>query len=96
LARIATGDPWTRLNDGFFCVEIHGVGHQRRWTYAFRWFVNHFFVLFHHKNSGRLMEIWLPNINYFKQMIVDRLWQPAHQREMDYYYDMVERLPANQ
>ncbi len=42
------------------------------------------------------MEIWLPNINYFKQMIVDRLWQPAHQREMDYYYDMVERLPANQ
>ncbi len=29
-------------------------------------------------------------------MIVDRLWQPAHQREKGYYYDMVERLPANQ
>jgi hypothetical protein len=57
LSKIATGDPWTRLIDGFF------GGDPRRWSYAFRWFINHLFVLFYHKISGRSMEIWLPEIN---------------------------------
>ncbi len=90
LARIASGDPWTWLIDGFF------GGDPRRWTYAFRWFINHLFVLFYHKILGRSMEIWIPQINNFKQMIVGHLRQPAHPRELDYYYDMGERLPANQ
>ncbi len=42
------------------------------------------------------MEIWLPEINNFKQMIIDRLRQPAHPREMDFFHDIGERLPANQ
>jgi hypothetical protein len=89
LARIATGDPWTRLIDGFF------GGDPRRWRYAFRLFINHLFVMFYHKISGRSMEIWLPEINSFKQLIIDRLRQPDHPREMDYYYDMGDRLPPN-
>ena len=89
LAKIATGDPWTRLIDGFF------GGCPRRWSYAFRWFINHLFTLFYHKISGRSMEMWLPQLNNFKQLIIDRLRQPAHPREMDYFYDMGERLPAN-
>jgi hypothetical protein len=51
MAKIATGDPWTRLIDRFFC------GDPRHWTYAFRWFVNHPFTVFYHKISGRLTVI---------------------------------------
>jgi hypothetical protein len=39
--------------------------------------------------------MWLPQLNSYKQLIVDCLRQPAHPREMDYYYDMGEQLPAN-
>ncbi len=79
LARIATGDPWTRLIDGNFGGEPH------HWSYAFQWFINHLFTLFYHKISGRSMELWLPQINNFKQLIIDRLEKPAHRREMEYY-----------
>ncbi len=89
LAKITTGDPWTRLIDGFF------GGDPRRWTYAFQWFVNHLYTVFYHKISGRSMEMWPPQVNSYKQLIIDHLRQPAHPREMDYYYDMGERLPAN-
>ncbi len=90
LSKITTGDPWTRLIDVFFS------GDPRRLSYAFRWLTNHLCVLFYHNISSRSMEIWLRVINNFKQMIVDRLWQPAHPREMDFYHDMGARIPADQ
>jgi hypothetical protein len=90
LARIATGDPWTRLIDGNF------GGDPRRWSYAFKWFINHLFTLFYHKISGRSMELWIPEINNLKQLIIDRLCKPAHPREMEYYHDLGERHPPNE
>jgi hypothetical protein len=90
LAKIATGDPWIRLIPGFFGGDV------RRWSFAFRWFVDHLFINFFHKISGRSIEIWLPEMNGFKQSIIERLRQPAHPIEMDYYYDAGERDGPNQ
>jgi len=42
LAKIATGDPWIRLIPGFFGGDL------RRWSFAFRWFINHLFINFFH------------------------------------------------
>jgi hypothetical protein len=52
-------------------------------------------LIFYHKISGRSMELLLPEINYFKQLIIDRLCKPVHQREMEYYHDLGERNPPN-
>jgi len=77
LAKLATGDPWTRLIPGFFGGDV------RRWTAAFRWFVNHLFVQFYHKISGESIQMWLGQIDNFKQVILDRLAQPAHPIERE-------------
>ncbi len=39
--------------------------------------------------------MWLPQLNSFKQLIIEHLRQLAHPREMDFYFDIGERLPAN-
>jgi hypothetical protein len=75
LARIATGDPWIQLIKGYF------GGEPRRWCYAFKWFVNHLFTLFFNKILGHSIEMWLPEMQHFKQLIVERLRKPAHSRE---------------
>ena len=36
LTKIATGDPWTRLIPGYFGGDV------RRWSKAFKWYINHF------------------------------------------------------
>jgi hypothetical protein len=72
LAKIATGIPWTRL------IPDNFGGDVRRWSWGFRWFINHLFVTFYHKISGRSIEIWLDHIYEFKQAILDHLAQPAH------------------
>jgi hypothetical protein len=41
------------------------------------------------------MELWLPRINNFKQMIIDCLCKPAHHREMEYLNDLGERNPPD-
>jgi len=89
LARIGTGDPITRL------VMGHFSGEPRRWSYTFKWFVNHLFVMFYHKISGRSLEMWIPEIQNFKQNIVDRLRKPAHRREMEYFNDLGQRYLAD-
>jgi hypothetical protein len=81
LARLATGDPWTRLIPGNFGGDI------RRWSYAFRCFIDHLFVNFYHKISANLIVSWIPNIYSFKQAILDRLAQPANPIEMEYFED---------
>jgi len=84
LARIATGDPWIRLIKGYF------GGEPRRWSYAFKWFVNHLFTLFFNKISGHSIEMWLPEMQHFKQLIVDRLRKPAHFRELQFIMILVK------
>ncbi len=79
LAKIATGDPWIRLTPGYFGGDV------RLWSFAFRWFITHLFVNFFHKISGRSIEIWLLELDNFKQMIIDHLAKPAHFIEMEYY-----------
>jgi hypothetical protein len=61
LTRIATGDPWTRL------IPSHFGGNARRWSIAFRWFINHIYITFYHKISGRSIEGWIDNIQEFKK-----------------------------
>ncbi len=79
LARLATGDPWTRLIPGNF------GGNVRRWSAAFRWFIEHIFITFYHKISGSSIEMWIADIFNFKQAILDRLAQPAHPIEIEYF-----------
>lgn len=38
--------------------------------------------------SGHSIEMWLDHIDDFKQGIFDRLAQPAHQIEREYFYDI--------
>ena len=78
LARIATGDPWTRL------IPSHFGGDARRWSFAFRWFINHIFVHFYHKISGQSIAGWIDQIQEFKKAILDRLAKPAHPIELDF------------
>jgi hypothetical protein len=77
LARLATGDPWARLIPGNFGGDV------RRWSYAFRWFIEHIFINFYHKISGSSIERWIPEILSFKQAISDRLAQPAYPIEIE-------------
>jgi hypothetical protein len=49
-----------------------------------------------HKISGCLIELWLPELPSYKQMIIDHLAPPAHPIEVDYYYDLGEQGPAHQ
>jgi len=88
LARIATGDPWIQLIKGYF------GGEPRRWCYAFKWFVNHLFTLFFNKILGHSIEMWLPEMQHFKQLVVERLRKPAHSRELEFYNDLGERNSA--
>jgi hypothetical protein len=62
VAKIATGDPWIRLIPGYFGGDV------RRWSFGIRWFVNHLFNHFYHKISGHPIEMWLPEVQNFKQM----------------------------
>jgi hypothetical protein len=79
LTRIATGDPWTRL------VPSHYFGGDaRHWSAAFHWFINHLFINFYYKISGRSIEGWIGQVEDFKKAILDRLAQPAHPIELDY------------
>jgi hypothetical protein len=82
LARIATGDPWTRL------IPSHFEGDARRWSSAFRWFLNHIFVNFNHKISGQSIEGWIGSIQDFKKAILDRLAKPAHPIKLDFDDDL--------
>ncbi len=71
LARFATGDPWTWLIPGNFGGEV------RQRSSTFRWFIEHIFLTFYHKSSGRWIQSWIHEIA-FKQAILDHLAQPAH------------------
>jgi hypothetical protein len=82
LAKNATGIPWTRL------IPDNFGGDVRQWSWGFRWFINHLFVTFYHKISGRSIEIWLDHIDEFKQAILDRLAQPAHPIEREFFDDI--------
>jgi hypothetical protein len=63
-------------------------GDVRCWSFAFRWFIGYLFIFIFHKISSRSFELWLPEIDNFKQSIIDRLRQPAHPIEMEYYNDI--------
>ena len=78
LTRIATGDPWTRL------IPSHFGGDARRWSIAFRWFINHLLVIFYHKISGGSIAGWIDQIQDFKKAILDRLAKPAHPFELEF------------
>jgi hypothetical protein len=71
-SKIATGDPWTCLIPGYFGGDV------RRWSEAFRWFINHLFCNFYHKISGESIELWLGQMIFFKQAILNHLAQHAH------------------
>ena len=78
LTRFATGDPWTRL------IPSHFGGEVRRWSFAFRWFVDHLFITFFHKISGRSIEGWIGHMDVFKRSILGRLAKPAHPFEVEF------------
>jgi hypothetical protein len=71
-------------------------GDVRHWSFGFRWFFNHLYTLFYHKISGRSIELWLPELPSFNQIIIDHLAQPAHPIKIDDYYDLGEQGPARQ
>jgi hypothetical protein len=81
LAKVATGDTWTRLIPGYFGGDV------RRWSKGFRWFVDHLFTTFYHKISGESIELWLGQIEVFKQAILNHLTQPAHPIERDLFVE---------
>jgi hypothetical protein len=72
LTHFATGHPWTRL------IPSHFGGDPRRWIVAFHWFIDHLFVLFYHKISGRSIDGWIGHIHEFKRSILGCLAKPAH------------------
>jgi hypothetical protein len=82
LSKIATGLSWTQL-----CKDTFG-GEPRRWSLGFKWFINHLFVTFYHKISGRSIELWLGDMDNFKHAILDRLAQPAYPFEVEYFEDI--------
>jgi hypothetical protein len=82
LMRLATGDPWTRLIPQNFGGDI------RQWSGAFSWFCNHLFVLFYHKISGQSIEMWVGEIESFKQAILYHLAQPAYPFKREYFEEI--------
>jgi hypothetical protein len=42
------------------------------------------------------MEMWLPELDNFKHIIIDHLAKPAHSIEMEYYNDIGVIDPPNQ
>ncbi len=80
--RIATGDPWAQL------IPQNFGGDVRRWSGAFSWFINHLFAFFYHKISGRSIEMWVGEIESFKQAILDRLAQPAYPFKREYFEEI--------
>jgi len=79
LTRVATGMSWTQLSKDVF------GGNPRRWSPAFSWFVDFLFVNFYHKISGRSIEMWLDELDNFKQAILNRLAQPTHPIEEEQF-----------
>ena len=79
LTRLATGWSWTQLSKDVF------GGNPRRWSPLFHWFVDFLFVNFYHKISGRSIEMWLDQLDEFKQAILNRLAQPAHPIEQELF-----------
>jgi hypothetical protein len=79
LTHLATRDPWTRL------MPNHFGGDARCWSVVFCWFIDHLFINFYHKISGRSIESWIIwIIQEFKKAILDCLAQPAHPIELDF------------
>jgi hypothetical protein len=79
LSKIGTGLSWMLL-----CKDIFG-GNPRRWSPGFKWFINHLFINFYHKISGRSIKLWLGELDSFNQAILNRLAQPAHPMEAKYF-----------
>jgi hypothetical protein len=79
LSKIGAGLSWTLL-----CKDIFG-GNPRRWSPGFKWLINHLFINVYHKISGRSMELWLDELDSFKQAILNRLVQLAHPMEAEYF-----------
>jgi hypothetical protein len=82
LSKNATGLSWMQL-----CKDTFR-GDPRRWSHGFKWFINHLFVTFYHKISGCSIELWLGDMENFKQAILDRLAEPAQPIEADYFDDI--------
>jgi hypothetical protein len=79
LSKIGTGLSWMLL-----CKDIFG-GNPRRWSPGFKWFINHLFINFYHKISGHSIKLCLGELDSFKQAILNRLAQPAHPMEAEYF-----------
>jgi hypothetical protein len=80
LSKIATELSWTQI-----CKDTFGEN-PRQWSPA--WFINHLFVNIYHKIYGQSIELWLGELDNFKQAILDRLAQPAYQIEAEYFNDI--------
>jgi len=70
------------------CLSKIATGLSWTQSHGFKWFINHLFVTFYHKISGRSIELWLGDMENFKQAILDRLAEPAHPIEADYFDDI--------
>ncbi len=65
-----------------FLVTLEG------YSQMYRWFTNHLSINFYHKIFGGSVEMWLPNIEDFKQAILACLAQPAHPIKQNDFDDM--------
>jgi len=70
LAWIASGDPWINF------VPSNFGGDCWRCSYMYRRFTNHLFEMFYHKISGRSIELWIDNLDHYKEIILNALHNP--------------------
>jgi hypothetical protein len=88
--RIPTEHRYCFTGEEMLVVCLSKIATGLSWTqsHGFKWFINHLFVTFYHKISGRSIELWLGDMENFKQAILDRLAEPAHPIEADYFDDI--------
>jgi hypothetical protein len=75
LTRIATGLSFLAM------VNIFG-GNPREYSTIFHWFVEYIFTTFYHKISGRSLEMWLGQIDAFRDLIRTRMSKPPTPEEV--------------
>ncbi len=51
----------------------------------YKGFTKHWFEIFLHKISGQSIDLWIENLNNFKEIVSNHLGQPTHPIEREYY-----------
>jgi hypothetical protein len=67
LTRIATGDAF------YDFIPAKFGGSAAKWSYAFKWFIDHVFLTFYHKITGNSMLQWSGYIDSFRTLIANKV-----------------------